>query len=117
LVNKWRQPDFHLKRRCNARETPRGDTKRNTQTSCERSVDWQSPTKCEPSGEIDDRREKIEKLVEAGLLVKLSPGRKRLYTPEEALEAAKKQRRECYHRFKARLDAAAAVLAQAEVDG
>ena len=62
----------------------------------------------------EDRREKIEKFVEAGLLVKLSPGRKRLYTPEEALEAAKRQRRECYHRFKARVEAANAVLAQAE---
>jgi len=46
-------------------------------------------------------------------LEKLSPGRKRLYTPEEALEAAKRQRRECYHRFKARVDAANAILAQA----
>ena len=61
----------------------------------------------------DDRREKIEKLVEAGLLVKLSPGRKRLYTPEEAKDVAKRQRRECYQRFKARLDAAAALLDQA----
>jgi len=65
----------------------------------------------------EDRREKIAKLVEAGLLEKLSPGRKRLYTPEEALEAAKRQRRECYHRFKARVDAANAILAQGEVDG
>ena len=65
----------------------------------------------------EDRRVKIERLVEAGLLEKLSPGRKRMYTPEEALEAAKRQRRECYHRFKARVDAANAILAQAEVDG
>jgi hypothetical protein len=62
----------------------------------------------------DDRREKIDKLVEAGLLVKLSPGRKRLYTPEEALDVAKRQRRECYQRFKTRLDAASALLDQAE---
>ena len=62
----------------------------------------------------EDRRVKIERLVEAGLLEKLSPGRKRIYTPEEALEAAKRQRRECYHRFKARVDAANAILAQAE---
>ena len=62
----------------------------------------------------EDRREKIETLVEAGLLVKLSPGRKRLYTPEEAREVAKRQRRECYQRFKARMDAAAALLDQAE---
>ena len=62
----------------------------------------------------DDRREKIEKLVEAGLLVKLSPGRKRLYTPEEAKDVAKRQRRECYQRFKTRLDAAEALLDQAE---
>ena len=62
----------------------------------------------------DDRREKIERLVEAGLLVKLAPGRKRIYTPEEAQEAAKRQRRECYYRFKARVDAANAVLAQVE---
>ena len=61
----------------------------------------------------EDRRVKIERLVEAGLLEKLSPGRKRIYTPEEALEAARRQRRECYHRFKARVDAANAVLAQA----
>ena len=65
----------------------------------------------------EDRRVKIERLVEAGLLEKLSPGRKRIYTPEEALEAAKRQRRECYHRFKARVDAATAVLAQGGVDG
>ena len=65
----------------------------------------------------EDRRVKIERLVEAGLLEKLRPGRKRIYTPEEALEAAKRQRRECYHRFKARVDAATAVLAQGGVDG
>ena len=63
-----------------------------------------------------DRKEKIERLVEAGLLVKLSPGRKRLYTPEEAKEVAKRQRRECYHRFKTRLDAAEALLDQAAAD-
>ena len=39
----------------------------------------------------EDRKEKIERLVEAGLLVKLSPGRKRLYTPEEAHEVAKRR--------------------------
>ena len=56
----------------------------------------------------------IAKLVEAGLLVKLPPGRKRLYTPEEALEVAKRQRQESYRRYKERIDAAAALLVQAE---
>ena len=61
-----------------------------------------------------ERQEKIAKLVEAGLLVKLPPGRKRLYTPEEALEVAKRQRQESYRRYKERIDAAAALLVQAE---
>jgi hypothetical protein len=36
----------------------------------------------------------MERLIEAGLYTPVKPGRKRLYTPEEAIEVAKKQRRE-----------------------
>jgi hypothetical protein len=46
---------------------------------------------------------------------KLKPGRKRLYTPEEALEVAKKQRTESSKRLQERLHAAKALLAQREV--
>jgi hypothetical protein len=62
----------------------------------------------------DNVREKIAKLVEAGVFEKLTPGRKRLYTPEEALEVAKRQRLESYHRRKERIEAAEALLVQAE---
>ena len=51
-------------------------------------------------------------LVESGVLEKRSPGRKRLYTPEEAVEVAKRQRMESYVRRKERIDAARALLAQ-----
>ena len=50
--------------------------------------------------------------MEAGLLVKVPRGRKRLYTPEEAYEVAKRQRRESYLRRKSRLDDAKALLVQ-----
>ena len=63
----------------------------------------------------DNVREKIAKLVEAGVFEKLTPGRKRLYTPEEAVEVAKRQRLESYHRRKERIEAAEALLVQAEV--
>ena len=63
----------------------------------------------------DNVREKISKLVEAGVFVKLAPGRKRLYTPEEALEVAKRQRLESYHRRKERIEAAEALLVQAQI--
>ena len=63
--------------------------------------------------QYETRKEKIERPVEAGLFVKGLHGRKRIYTPEEAYEVAKRQRRESYHRFKARLDAAKALLVQA----
>ena len=62
----------------------------------------------------DNVREQIAKLVEAGVFEKLTPGRKRLYTPEEALEVAKRQRQESYHRRKERIEAAEALLVQAE---
>ena len=39
----------------------------------------------------EDMRAHIAKLVYAGVFVPLKPGRKRLYTPEEALEVAKRQ--------------------------
>ena len=58
------------------------------------------------------RKEKIAKLVEAGVLEMVPRGRKRLYTPEEAYEVAKRQRRESYLRRKSRLDAAKALLVQ-----
>ena len=62
----------------------------------------------------ENTREQIAKLVEAGVFVKLTPGRKRLYTPEEAHEAAKRQREESYYRRKERIEAAKALLVQAE---
>ena len=59
-------------------------------------------------------REQIAKLVEAGVFVKLTPGRKRLYTPEEAHAVAKKPRQESYYRRKERIKTARALLAQTE---
>ena len=61
----------------------------------------------------EDTRVRIAKLVEAGVYVPLKPGRPRLYEPQEALEVAKRQRRESYARRKERLDAAKALLIQA----
>ena len=49
----------------------------------------------------------MDALVEAGF-EKLPPGRKRLYTPEEALEVAKAQRKESYLRRQERIQAARA---------
>ena len=65
----------------------------------------------------NNAREKIAKLVEAGVFEKLTPGRKRLYTPEEAVEVAKRQRLESYHRRKERIEAAEALLVQAAAGG
>ena len=62
----------------------------------------------------EETRAHIAKLVEAGVYVPLKPGRPRLYEPQEALEIAKRQRRESYARRKERLDAAKALLVQAE---
>ena len=62
-------------------------------------------------------RTTIATLVESGVLDKLSLGRKRLYTPEEAVEVAKRQRMESYARRKERIDAARVLLAQAQVQG
>jgi hypothetical protein len=59
-----------------------------------------------------DARKKIEQLIEAGVYQKLRPGRKRLYTEEEAQEVAKKQRQESYLRRKERIEVARALLAQ-----
>jgi len=56
----------------------------------------------------------IDKLVEAGVYTPMKPGRKRLYTPEEAVEVAKRQRQESYLRRQERLNAAKALLAQGE---
>ena len=61
----------------------------------------------------EETRAHIAKLVEAGVYVPLKPGRPRLHEPEEALEIAKRQRRESYARRKERLDAAKALLVQA----
>ena len=54
----------------------------------------------------------IDKLIEAGVYTPLKPGRKRLYSPEEALEVAKKQRKESYMRRQERLNASRAMLVQ-----
>ena len=56
----------------------------------------------------------MDKLVERRY-TPMKPGRKRLYTPEEALEVAKRQRHECYVRRQERVNAGKALLAQAEV--
>ena len=56
----------------------------------------------------------MDRLVEAGLYTPLKPGRKRLYTPEEAVEVAKRQRQESYLRRQERLNAAKALLDQGE---
>ena len=61
----------------------------------------------------EETRTHIARLVEAGVYVPLKPGRPRLYEPQEALEIAKRQRRESYARRKERLDAAKALLVQA----
>ena len=60
------------------------------------------------------RRAEVAKLVEAGVFVLCRPGRKRLYTPEEAVEVVKRQRRESYLRHQERLRDARAQLAQIE---
>ena len=55
----------------------------------------------------------INRLVEAGVYTPLRPGRKRLYTQEEAAEVAKRQRHEsCYVRRQERLNASRALLTQ-----
>ena len=58
----------------------------------------------------------IDRLIEAGVYTPLKPGRKRMYTPEEAAEVAKRQRQESYLRRQERLNAAKALLAQGEGD-
>ena len=63
----------------------------------------------------ESRRAEVALLIEAGVFEKLKPGRKRLYTPEEALEVAKKQRTESWKRLQERLHAAKALLAQREL--
>ena len=72
----------------------------------------------DPEAHRAKRREQyhaaMDKLVEAGLYEHLRPGRKRLYTPEEAVEVAKRQRHESYLRRQERLNAGRALLAQAE---
>ena len=70
----------------------------------------------DPETHREKRREQyhanIARLVEAGLYEPQKPGRKRLYTPEEAVEVAKRHRRESYFRQKERLNAARALYAQ-----
>ena len=55
----------------------------------------------------------MARLVEAGF-EQIKPGRKRLYTPEEAVEVAKRQRHESYVRRQERLAASRALLVQGE---
>ena len=70
----------------------------------------------DPEAHREKRREQyhanIARLVEAGLYEPQKPGRKRLYTPEEAVEVAKTHRRESYIRQKERWNAAKALYAQ-----
>ena len=56
-------------------------------------------------------RAAMDRLVEAGVYSPIRPGRKRLYTPEEALDVAKRQRKESYLRRQERLAASRALLA------
>ena len=63
----------------------------------------------------EERRASLAKLVEAGVFVPMTAGRKRLYTAEESLEVAKRQRKESYIRRQERLSAARTLLAQREV--
>ena len=51
----------------------------------------------------EEYHENIKKLIEAGVYTPLQRGRKRLYTPEEAAEVAKKQRYESNVRRRERL--------------
>ena len=70
---------------------------------------------CKGEGQMTQykkHKEKIAKLVEAGVLEMMPCGRPRLYTPEEAFKVAKRQRQESYLRRKSRLDAAKALLVQ-----
>jgi hypothetical protein len=62
----------------------------------------------------DAYHESINKLIEAGLYTPLTRGRKRLYTPEEAAEVAKKQRYESNVRRRERLRAGLSMLAGME---
>ena len=55
-------------------------------------------------------RAAMDRLVEAGFSP-IRPGRKRMYTPEEALEVAKRQRKESYLRRQERLAASRTLLA------
>ena len=55
----------------------------------------------------------MARLVEAGF-EPIKPGRKRLYTPEEAVEVAKRQRHESYLRRQERLAVSRALLVQGE---
>jgi hypothetical protein len=64
----------------------------------------------------EDYHATIDKLIEAGVYTPLKPGRKRLYTPEEAAEVAKRQRQESYLRRQERLNVAKALLAQEGVE-
>jgi len=64
----------------------------------------------------EDARGRIDRLVQAGVFVKLPPGRKRMYTPEEAVEVAKRQRQESYQRRKERIEAARALLGRSRLE-
>ena len=57
---------------------------------------------------------KMNMLIESGVFTPTKPGRKRLYTPEEAVEVAKRQRHESYMRRKERIEAGQALLAASE---
>ena len=74
--------------------------------------------RADPESYRDKKREEyragIAKLVEAGVYEPARPGRKRLYTPDEAVEVAKRQRRESYVRRQERLTTARARLAQVQ---
>ena len=72
---------------------------------------WQTQKRTGPSAENSIMQPWTSSLK---LYEHLRPGRKRLYTPEEAVEVAKRQRHESYLRRQERLNAGRALLAQAE---
>ena len=63
----------------------------------------------------EEYHENIKKLFEAGVYTPLKRGRKRLYTPEEAVEVARKQRYESNLRRRERLRASQLMLESAEI--
>ena len=68
------------------------------------SVERDAPSCMIGSGKKKETmKDLMEKLIEAGLFTKVKRGRKRLYTPEEAMEVKKRQIKEGKARRQARI--------------